>query len=107
MTPILEFREHKTPYGIQLIGTVTLNGAGTIPNYEPHNIDKRKVAEGYVLAEINEKFIRLRGYYKLFGALHDLERSTPSPERTLAMDVIQGLIKELQEPQFELKGNAQ
>lgn len=106
--PILEFKETPTPYGIGLEGVVTLHSAVTIPNYESHAIDQRKVAEGYVKHAINENFIRLRGYYKLLDArmkiLDECDPRNPSTEITLT--VLNDLINELQEAQFELKGNA-
>ena len=107
MTPILEFYEERTPYGIILRGRVTLQSSLTIPNYKGGAIDQRKMCESYILSAINENFIRLRGYDKLHEALQTLKAYPVTEEMLIAHNVIRELIKELQEPQFELKGNAQ
>lgn len=107
MTPLLEFKEIRSNYGIKLVGTVNLNGSVTIPNYESHSIDKRKTAESYILQSINDDFIRLRGYYKLIEALNELRMMTATRESDVAKKVLMELIDELKEPQFILKGDAQ
>ena len=107
MKPILQFSEKRCAYGIELRGIVTLESGVTIPpNYTWGAIDKRKQAEGYIYSLINQNFIRLRGYYKILDAMRELEVLVDSPEKALTMRVLNDLAKELQEPQFEIKGNA-
>ena len=59
--PILQFSERRTPHGIHLVGAIVLSKATSL-SYKHEN---RSLAEGYIISELTDEWVRLRGLHKL------------------------------------------
>ncbi len=104
--PILHFSERKTPYGIELIGTVSLKYATTLPIYNSEAINHRGLAEGFIIASITDQWVRLRGLHKLELARKNLADNGFVKDGSI-LNAIDELIHELKQPQFIIKGEKQ
>ena len=99
--PTLVFEEHKTNFGIQLVGTISLQAVTTIPNYTSDAIDHRKQAEQFIKSEIVDSFIRLKGRHKIIDALHKLDTIDDVEN---VKEVLSNLLKELDTLDVEIIG---
>ena len=100
--PILQFSERRTPSGIHLVGSVVVSMSTSLS----HQAETRTLAEGYIISEITNQWVRLRGLYKLEIARNKLADNGFVKEG-LILNVIDELIHELKEPQFIIKGAKQ
>ena len=100
--PILQFSERRTPTGIHLVGSVVISMSTSL-SYEK---ETRTLAEGYIMSEITEQWVRLRGLYKLEIARKNLADNGFVKDGSI-LNVIDELIHELKQPQFIIKGAKQ
>ncbi len=104
MTPVLEFFEQKTAYGTRLRGEISLNSMLTIPHQG--GTKARVECEDYIISQIQDAWLRMRGYPKLIDAKHKLVECLPHEQSLEVINILDDLINELNEPQFIIKGRS-
>ena len=104
MKPIINFTERRglVKDSSRLIGEVTLHVEFTIPSY-----GDRRLAEQYIEGQFQDEWVKLRGYHKLIDARNEIVHNINNMNyvaSNIALKVIDELIHELKQPQFEIKG---